>query len=36
MDAVVQAESGLIFPDRAALYICAIEDRQYKNDKINC
>ncbi|XP_064602220.1 protein arginine N-methyltransferase 1-like [Liolophura sinensis] len=26
---------GLIFPDRATLYICAIEDRQYKDDKIN-
>lgn len=28
-------EGGMIFPDRAALYICGIEDRQYKNDKIN-
>lgn len=27
---------GLIFPDRASLYVCAIEDRQYKDDKINC
>jgi protein arginine N-methyltransferase 1 len=26
---------GLIFPDRATLYICAIEDRQYKEEKIN-
>lgn len=26
---------GLIFPDRATLYICAIEDRQYKDEKIN-
>lgn len=26
---------GLIFPDRAALYVCGIEDRQYKNEKIN-
>ncbi|XP_054153467.1 protein arginine N-methyltransferase 1-B-like [Oppia nitens] len=26
---------GLLFPDRATLYICAIEDRQYKDDKIN-
>jgi len=26
---------GLMFPDRATLYICAIEDRQYKDDKIN-
>lgn len=27
---------GLIFPDKATLYVCAIEDRQYKEDKINC
>jgi len=26
---------GLLFPDRANLYVCAIEDRQYKDDKIN-
>ena len=24
-----------MFPDKATLYICAIEDRQYKDDKIN-
>merc|ERR1712018_625689 len=29
------ADDGLMFPDRATLYICAIEDRQYKDDKIN-
>ncbi|XP_013417122.1 protein arginine N-methyltransferase 1 isoform X2 [Lingula anatina] len=29
------APGGLIFPDRATLYICAIEDRQYKDEKIN-
>lgn len=23
-------------PDRATLYICGIEDRQYKDEKINC
>uniref|UniRef100_A0A1I7U440 type I protein arginine methyltransferase n=1 Tax=Caenorhabditis tropicalis TaxID=1561998 RepID=A0A1I7U440_9PELO len=28
------AEGGLLFPDKAKLYICAIEDRQYKEDKI--
>jgi len=28
-------KGGLIFPDQASLYICAIEDRQYKDDKIN-
>lgn len=26
---------GILFPDRATLHICAIEDRQYKDDKIN-
>jgi len=26
---------GMIFPDRATLYVCAIEDRQYKDEKIN-
>ncbi|NP_001171787.1 protein arginine N-methyltransferase 1-like [Saccoglossus kowalevskii] len=29
------AEDGLIFPDRATLYVCGIEDRQYKDEKIN-
>jgi len=29
------APDGLMFPDRATLYVCAIEDRQYKDDKIN-
>ncbi|PAA81570.1 hypothetical protein BOX15_Mlig028945g2 [Macrostomum lignano] len=28
-------EKGLIFPDRCTLYLCAIEDRQYKDEKIN-
>merc|ERR1719215_1856538 len=27
------APTGLIFPDRATLYVCAIEDRQYKDQK---
>uniref|UniRef100_A0A8C4NJZ9 type I protein arginine methyltransferase n=1 Tax=Eptatretus burgeri TaxID=7764 RepID=A0A8C4NJZ9_EPTBU len=27
--------SGAIFPDRASLYLTAIEDRQYKENKIN-
>lgn len=26
---------GILFPDRATLYITAIEDRQYKDEKIN-
>lgn len=29
------APGGLIFPDKATLYITAIEDRQYKDEKIN-
>jgi len=29
------AEGGLMFPDRATLYITGIEDRQYKDDKIH-
>lgn len=28
-------KNGLMFPDRACLYITAIEDRQYKDEKIN-
>merc|ERR1712061_359993 len=27
--------NGLMFPDRATLYVCGIEDRQYKDDKIH-
>jgi type I protein arginine methyltransferase len=26
---------GMLFPDRCTLFICAIEDRAYKDDKIN-
>jgi len=26
---------GLLFPDRATLFVCAIEDGQYKDDKVN-
>jgi len=29
------APGGLMFPDKATLYICGIEDRQYKDDKIH-
>ena len=28
------ATNGVLFPDLAKLYLCAIEDRQYKEDKI--
>ena len=27
---------GMIFPDNASMYICAIEDQDYKEEKINC
>jgi hypothetical protein len=27
---------GLIFPDNAYLYLAAIEDQEYKEEKINC
>ena len=27
---------GLIFPDNATMYIAAIEDQDYKEEKINC
>jgi type I protein arginine methyltransferase len=27
---------GLIFPDNAYLYVAAIEDQEYKEEKINC
>lgn len=26
---------GMLFPDRAMLFVCGIEDRQYKDEKIN-
>lgn len=29
------AKGGLIFPDKATLYVCAIEDAQYRNDKLD-
>ena len=32
----LQKPGGLIFPDRATLYITSIEDRQYKDEKISC
>lgn len=33
---VTQKAGGLMFPDRASLYVLAIEDRQYKDFKIHC
>jgi hypothetical protein len=29
------APGGHMFPDKATLHICAIEDREYKEDKVN-
>ena len=29
-------KDGLIFPDRASLFLVGIEDRQYKEEKIDC
>ena len=29
------AEGGLVFPDRATLYVCAIEDRYYKEERFD-
>ena len=29
------AEGGLVFPDRATLYVCAIEDRFYKEERFD-
>ncbi|XP_072172410.1 protein arginine N-methyltransferase 1-like isoform X2 [Diadema setosum] len=34
-DKWLDKENGLIFPDRATLHVTAIEDRQYKDEKIN-
>ncbi len=31
-----QQPDGILFPDIARLYVTAIEDRSYKDEKINC
>ena len=42
LDTVLEARDrylkpgGLIFPDSATLFIAAIEDQEYKDEKINC
>ena len=42
LDTVLEARDrylkpgGLLFPDHATLYIAAIEDQDYKEEKINC
>jgi hypothetical protein len=30
------APDGMIFPDTATIYLAAIEDEEYKEEKINC
>lgn len=30
------AEDGLIFPDKATIFMCGIEDGDYKDEKIGC
>jgi protein arginine N-methyltransferase 1 len=34
-DKYLNKQNGLLFPDKAVLYICGIEDSEYKNQKIN-
>ena len=31
-----QQQGGILFPDKACLYVTAIEDRKYKDEKIHC
>lgn len=31
-----QVNDGLVLPDKASLYLTAIEDAEYKDDKIEC
>ena len=31
-----QVKDGLVLPDKASLYLTAIEDAEYKEDKIEC
>ena len=31
-----QAPDGLMFPDKATIFLAAIEDEDYKEEKINC
>lgn len=30
------APDGLLFPDKATIFIAALEDGEYKDEKINC
>jgi len=31
-----QVPGGLVMPDKTSLYLTAIEDAEYKQEKINC
>jgi hypothetical protein len=31
-----QTPEGILFPDQATIYLAAIEDQDYKEEKINC
>lgn len=33
---VMQVDDGIVLPDKASLYLTAIEDADYKDDKIEC
>lgn len=33
---VMQVDDGIVLPDKASLYLTAIEDADYKEDKIEC
>ena len=32
---LIQDGSGILMPDKTSMYVCAIEDRKYKNEKIH-
>jgi type I protein arginine methyltransferase len=34
-DRWLDRQNGMMFPDRCTLFVTSIEDRQYKDDKVN-
>lgn len=36
MVSVMQVDDGIVLPDKASLHLTAIEDADYKEDKIEC
>jgi protein arginine N-methyltransferase 1 len=34
-DKYLRPETGILLPDKAVLYVCAIEDGEYRSDKID-